>query len=63
MDMKKRTGKECKKINCKNYKYYSNWGNSMGCSSLRECMECKHAHVSQYKPQNVDNDRRNIVYH
>jgi hypothetical protein len=49
--MKSRTGKECKKVNCKNYKYYSNWGMSMGQSALTECRNCKHAYVSQYSKE------------
>jgi hypothetical protein len=47
--MKKRTGKECHKINCKNYITYVNWAKNLGNSILLECMECKNAHVSQYK--------------
>jgi hypothetical protein len=46
--MKTRTGKECKKLTCKNYKYYSNWGRNLGRSELKECMECRNSHVSQY---------------
>jgi len=49
--MKERTGKECKKVNCKNYKYYSNWGRSLCRSELKECMDCKHSHLSQYAKQ------------
>lgn len=47
--MKQRTGKECKKINCKNWPAYCDWINHMGTGQLNECRECKHAHVSQYK--------------
>ena len=46
--MKERTGKECKKVNCKNYKYYYKWGQSLCRSELTECINCKHSHVSQY---------------
>lgn len=47
--MKLRTGKECKKINCKNYVYYSDWAHSLSRSELSICMNCKNAHVSQYQ--------------
>jgi hypothetical protein len=47
--MKLRTGKECKKINCKNYPYYSRWAWHLGSAQLTECTNCKNAHVSQYK--------------
>jgi len=46
--MKLRTGKECKKIRCKNFKSYSDWIHNLCDRSHRECMECKHAYVSQY---------------
>ena len=46
--MKKRTGKECKKTLCENYKYYSNWGRSLYRSELAKCMNCRNSHVSQY---------------
>ena len=46
--MKQRTGKECKKVNCKNYEFYSHWFQNMPSGVLSECMECKNAHVSQY---------------
>jgi len=46
--MEKRTGKECKKIACKNYIYYSSWYNNLGSTALSECMNCKHAYKSQY---------------
>ena len=49
--MKKRTGKECKKTTCKNYKYYSNWRNNLGCMALLECIECRNAYVSQFKKE------------
>jgi hypothetical protein len=44
-----RSGKECKMINCKNYKYYSSWNSSIGSRALEECRNCKYAHVSQYQ--------------
>lgn len=46
--MKRRTGKECKKVNCENYKYYSNWYGHLGSSRLNVCRNCKNAFVSQY---------------
>jgi hypothetical protein len=47
--MKQRTGKECKRIKCKNHKHYSNWSRVLSRSKITECMNCKHAHVSQYE--------------
>lgn len=44
---KSRTGKECKKTNCKRHKDYLEW--TCGNSVLSFCMNCKNAHVSQYK--------------
>lgn len=44
---KLRTGKECKKTDCDRHKDYVAW--QCGTSSLSFCIECKHAHVSQYK--------------
>ena len=44
---KKRTGKECKKVECDRHEDYVRW--QCGSASLNFCMECKHAHVSQYK--------------
>ena len=44
---KARTGKECSKIECERHDDYIAW--KFGKSSLKFCMECKHAHVSQYK--------------
>ena len=44
---KSQTGKECKKVECERYKDYSAW--KLGSDSLKFCMECKHAHTSQYK--------------
>jgi Zn ribbon nucleic-acid-binding protein len=61
--MKLRTGKECSQITCINYDSYSHWSRNLGSDRLKECMNCKHAHVSQYKRQEVNNDKRNIVYH
>jgi hypothetical protein len=61
--MKLRTGKECGRINCINYNSYSHWASHLGSGRLKECMNCKHAHVSQYKPQEANNDKGNIVYH
>ena len=44
---KPRTGKECKKADCDRHEDYVSW--KCGTSSLEFCMNCKHAHVSQYK--------------
>ena len=44
--MKKRTGKECKKKNCKNYEFYSNAHFKSG---FYLCTDCKNAYVSQYE--------------
>jgi hypothetical protein len=49
--MNNRTGKECKQIKCKNYGCYSHWGNHLGDSCLKECMNCKYAYVSQFSKQ------------
>jgi hypothetical protein len=46
---KPRTGKECKKVDCDRHKDYLAW--NYGTNSLKFCMECRHAHVSQYKKQ------------
>jgi len=47
--MKKyRTGKECKKTNCKRHENYLAW--SLGDSELSICISCKWAFVSQYEP-------------
>lgn len=57
---KQRTGKECKKTDCARYKNFVAW--QCGTSSLNFCMECKHAHVSQYKRKVTNaggNSRRN----
>jgi hypothetical protein len=51
---KGRTGKECKKINCARYESYEKW--NWGDSSLNFCIECKNAHVSQYKAKEITND-------
>lgn len=44
---KPRTDKECKKVKCERHEDYIKW--DYGNSNLKFCMECKHAHVSQYK--------------
>ncbi len=44
---KQRTGKECKKTECERHEDYLAW--KLGSSKLSFCMECKNAHVSQYK--------------
>lgn len=44
---KDRTGKECKKTDCDRHENYVAW--KCGTSSLQFCMNCKHAHLSQYK--------------
>ena len=54
--MKLRTGRECKEVTCKNYDYYSDWGHNLGRSELKECMECKNSHISQYQAKEVKND-------
>ena len=46
---KPRTGKECKKKECDRHAEYVAW--SMGNSALNFCVNCKNAHVSQYKPK------------
>ncbi len=48
-EVETRIGKECKRVKCKNYVCYSQWSANLGSRELQECMECKHAHVSQYK--------------
>jgi Zn ribbon nucleic-acid-binding protein len=53
--MKTRTGKECKHSLCKNYDKYSRWMNNLGSASLKECMNCKHAYVSQYQVKQEGN--------
>lgn len=44
---KPRTGKECKKVACERHSDYLSW--KLGSHNLGFCMECKYAHVSQYK--------------
>ena len=44
---KPRTGRDCKKTECERHKDYLAW--NCGNSNLNFCMNCKHAHVSQYK--------------
>ena len=51
---KHRTGKECKKTECSRHKDYLAW--IPGNPALNFCMECKHAHVSQYKKVKGEND-------
>lgn len=51
---KLRTGEECKKTDCARHKNYV--ACSVGTSSLSFCMECKHAHISQYKRKVPNND-------
>ena len=53
-----RTGKECNKTDCKNYKYYSNWYCNLGRSELEECINCKYAYVSQYAKEALDEQDR-----
>jgi hypothetical protein len=60
--MKSRTGKECKKINCVCHVAYVNWAKNLGNPVLANCMNCRHAHVSQYKNESKLQetiDRRN----
>jgi len=42
--IKRRTGKECKKVKCR---YYEDRF-KLGSDSIRHCMECKEAYNSQY---------------
>ena len=51
---KPRTGRDCKKTNCKRYESYIEW--SCGNPDLNFCMECKHAHVSQYEKKDEDGE-------
>jgi len=51
---KQRTGKECKKTDCDRHKNYVAW--QCGTYTLEFCMNCKHAHISQYK-RNVPNSK------
>jgi hypothetical protein len=44
--MKQRTGKECKKTDCKRHDNYKIW--QCGDSELNICMNCKWAYVSQF---------------
>jgi hypothetical protein len=46
---KTRTGKECRKTDCDRHNDYVAWRCGTGGSSLDYCMNCKNAHVSQYK--------------
>lgn len=54
--MNQRTGKECKMVNCVNYEVYCLWAANLGDRRLKECMNCKHAHVSQYRTDRVSPD-------
>jgi hypothetical protein len=53
---KPRTGKECRKVNCKRYNDYIEW--RLGNHRLEFCTNCKHAHVSQYE-RNTDINQPN----
>jgi len=44
---KQRTGKECNKTDCERHDAYKAW--QCGTGSLNFCMNCKYAHVSQFK--------------
>ena len=44
---KPRKGDECKKTECARYEDYKAW--QCGTANLNFCMNCKNAHVSQYK--------------
>lgn len=44
---KQRTGNECKLTKCDRHIDYVEW--KMGNRNVIFCMECKHAHISQYK--------------
>lgn len=44
---KQRTGKECKQKSCARHLDYWTW--DLGSENLKFCMNCRHAHVSQYK--------------
>ena len=44
---KERTGKECKKTDCARYEAYKAW--NCGDGELSFCMNCKNAHISQFK--------------
>jgi len=50
---KQRTGKECKKTECERYEDYKAW--QCGTMSLSFCMNCKNAHVSQFKKKQKQN--------
>lgn len=45
--LKQRTGKECTKMDCDRHENYV--ARQYGTSDLEFCMNCKHAHISQYK--------------
>lgn len=44
---KPRTGEECKKVDCERHNAYMTW--SLGNRNLNFCINCKNAHISQYK--------------
>jgi len=44
-DGKRRTGKECKKVDCIHYAGRK----TLGHGHIQYCMNCRWAHVSQYK--------------
>ena len=54
----------CNKINCENYKYYSNWNNYLGTVTrkLSICQGCKWAYKSKYKRDltRCENEKRII---
>jgi hypothetical protein len=49
--MKRRTGTECKKIDCENYDAYRNWPMHKK-GDLSVCRECRNCFLSQYKKKN-----------
>ena len=53
--MKRKTGKECKKTECKRHESYSAWDCWSGNSDLEVCMDCKWAYVSQFEKKPTDN--------
>ena len=44
---KQRSDNQCEKTSCDRYEAYKAW--QCGTHSLNFCMNCKHAHVSQFK--------------
>ena len=59
--MNQRTGKECNKVDCINYPYYSYWYENLGKYALTACTNCKYAHVSQYKRKEDNNEKKEGV--